>query len=199
MEGRRIMSTLSIPRFSKEEYLKLERSAETRSEYLQGTVVAMSGASRKHTRIAAAVLYHLYAQLRDRPCEPAASDLRLYIEKHRVLTYPDVVVTCPPDVYLDSQKDTLADATLIVEVLSPSTQNYDRSEKFRYYRALPSFAQYLLLSQDAIQAELHTRQPDGSWLFREFNGPDAVLELTAINCTLPLGPLYERVDFEEQA
>ena len=91
---------------------------------------------------------------------------------------------------------TLADATLIIEVLSPSTQSYDRGEKFLYYRGLPSFAEYLLLSQDAIRAEHHTRQPDGSWLLREISDPGAILQLTSIGCQLPLAELYERVQLE---
>lgn len=190
------MSTQALPRFTIAEYLKMERAAETRSEYLQGTVVAMAGASRNHGRIAGTTYVRLYEQLQGKRCEVGNSDTRLYMAKFDVLTYPDVVVTCGPDVYIDGEKDTLTDATLIVEVLSPSTQNYDRSEKFRYYRGLPSFAEYLLLSQDAIRAEHHVRQPDGSWLFREIADPNAVIELTSIECRLTLGTLYERVQFE---
>lgn len=193
------MSTQALPRFTIAEYLKLERAAETRSEYLQGTIVAMAGASRNHNRIATATLSWLYEQLRGKACEVAGSDVRLYIAKYDVLTYPDVVVTCGPDVFLDDEKDTIRDATLIVEVLSPSTQNFDRGEKFRYYRSLPSFAEYLLLAQDSIRAEHHTRQPDGSWLLREIAGPAAEIELNSIGCRLPLGALYERVRFEEPA
>ena len=96
--------------------------------------------------------------------------------------------------YLDAEKDTLLDTTVIVEVLSPSTQNYDRGEKFRYYRGLPSFAEYLLLAQDAIRAEHHVRQDDGSWVFRELNGPDVWIELKSVGCTLQLGDLYEHAE-----
>jgi Uma2 family endonuclease len=114
-------------------YLELERAAETRSEYLQGTIVPMAGPTRNHGRIAGDTYLQLGQQLRGRTCEVGNSDTRLYIAKFDVLTYPDVVVTCGPDVYIDGEKDTIIDATLIVEVLSPSTQNYDRSEKFRYW------------------------------------------------------------------
>jgi Uma2 family endonuclease len=109
-----------------------------------------------------------------------------------LLTYPDVVVFCEPAKFLDGDRDTLVDATVIVDVLSPSTQNYDRGEKFRFYRGLPSFSEYVLLAQDAIRAEHHVRQQDGSWLFREFNGPEAVVELKSIKCQLRLGTLYRK-------
>jgi Uma2 family endonuclease len=191
-----VMSTQALPRFSIDEYLKLERAAETRSEYLQGTIVAMAGASRNHNWLASETLVRLGEQLRGRTCGVAGSDVRLYIPKYEVLTYPDVVVTCGPDVYIDGEKDTITDATFIVEVLSPSTQNYDRGEKFRYYRGMPSFAEYLLLSQDAIRAEHHVRQPDGSWVFREIADANALIELSSIGCQLPLGDLYARVQFE---
>jgi Uma2 family endonuclease len=192
------MSTQALPRFSISEYLKIERAAETRSEYLQGTIVAMAGASRNHAWIGTATVSRLEQQLRGKTCGPAGRDVRLYIAKYDILTYPDVIVTCGPDVFLDNEKDTITDATVIVEVLSPSTQTYNRREKFRYYRGLPSFAEYLLLAQDAIRAEHHVRQPDGSWLLREIADPTAVIELTSIECRLPLGALYERVQFEEK-
>jgi Uma2 family endonuclease len=97
---------------------------------------------------------------------------------------------------LDLEKDTVTDATVIVEALSPATRNYDRGEKFRYYHGLPSFAEYLPIAQDEIRAEHHVRQPDGSWLFREFTGSEAVVELSSIGCRLILGSLNERVDFD---
>jgi len=190
------MSTASHAIFTIDEYLKLERAAEFRSEYIQGTMVAMAGAGRNHGRILKEALGRLNEQLRGSPCEVAANDLRLYIGKHNVLTYPDVIVTCGPDVVYEGDPDTIADATLIIEVLSPSTQKYDRGEKFRYYRSLPSFAEYILLSQDTIGAEHYTRQPDGAWLLREIVDPAAVIQLNSIGCTLPLGPLYDRVQFD---
>jgi Uma2 family endonuclease len=101
-------------------------------------------------------------------------------------------------VFLDDQRDTLIDATVIVEVLSPSTQKYNRNEKFRLYRGMLSFAEYLLLAQDAIRAEHYVRKSDGSWLLFEIADPTAVIELTSIGCRLPLGALYERVQFEQK-
>ena len=114
------------------------------------------------------------------------------------MTYPDLVVYCNPAKFMDSKKDTLADATVIVEVLSPSTQNYDRSQKFRYYRSLPSFSEYLLLAQDEIRLEHHVRREDGAWVFREFTDPETEIVLDSIHCRFRLGDLYLWVEFESE-
>jgi Uma2 family endonuclease len=181
-----------------EQYLEMERAAEFRSEYLNGEVFAMAGGSVNHAVIAAAVGARIGAQLDDRPCAVVGSDLRLFCPRDQMLTYPDVMVFCEPAKFLDGDRDTLIDATVIVEVLSPSTQNYDRGEKFRFYRSLPSFSEYLLLAQDAMRAEHHVRQQDGSWLFREFNGPEAVIELKSIGCQLGLGTLYRKARLDDR-
>jgi Uma2 family endonuclease len=184
------MSTQPIPRLTVAQYLEIERKADFRSEYIDGEVFAMAGGSRNHALVAAAVVARLDEQLRDKPCSVAGSDLRLYCPAVDMLTYPDATVFCEPGQYRDTEEDTLTDATVIVEVLSRSTQNYDRGEKFRFYRTLPSFSEYLLLASAALRAEHHVRQPDGSWLFREFTAPDAVIELKSIGCRLPLAALY---------
>lgn len=189
------MATQTFPLLTVQQYLELERAAEFRSEYIDGQMYAMAGGGRNHALIAMEVGSSLNRQLRGKPCATAGSDLRLYSKQEKILTYPDIVVFCEPAQFLDGDRDTLTDATVIVEVLSKSTQNYDRGEKFRAYRSLPSFAEYLLLAQNEIRAEHHVRQPDGSWLFREFKAPDAQVHLAAIGCTLTLGELYERVEF----
>ena len=124
-----------------------------------------------------------------RECEFASTDIRLYVPKHKLITYPDVFVTCGPDQYPDNRKDTLVDATLIVEVLSRSTKDYDRAEKFRYYRSLPSFAEYLVLAQDEVCAQHWVRQPDGSTSasnYLDASAPTyllyAPIQSTAISC-----------------
>jgi Uma2 family endonuclease len=190
------MSTQPVHRLTVEQYLETERAAEFRSEYLNGEVFAMAGGGRNHALIAMEVGARLNEQLRGRPCAVAGSDLRLYCKTAKVLTYPDLVVFCEPARFLDNDRDTLIDATVVVEVLSRSTQNYDRGGKFHSYRGLPSFSEYLLLAQDAIRAEHSSRQQDSSWLLREFNGPDATIALESIGCRLNLGFLYERVEFE---
>lgn len=176
-------------------YLEIERAAEFRSEYLDGEIYAMAGGGRNHALIAAAAIARLDAQLRGRPCAVAGSDLRVFCRPANVMTYPDVVVFCEPASFLDGEKDSLTDATVIIEVLSRSTQRYGRGEKFHYYRGLSSFSEYLLPSQNAIRAEHYVRQEDGSWNLRELSGADTDIHFNSIGCTLRLGSLYERVDF----
>jgi Uma2 family endonuclease len=190
------MSTQSIPFLSPEQYLEIERAAEFRSEYINGHVFAMAGGTWNHACIASTTLSRLSEQLRGRPCAASGSDLRVFCPGHEVLTYPDVVVNCGAPHFLDKSHDTITDATVIVEVLSSSTKSYDRGEKFVFYRSLPSFSEYLLISQDKIFAEHYRRQLDGAWLLREFDSPTAEIELTSIGCRLLLGSLYERVEFE---
>lgn len=122
-----MMSAQAAACFTVDEYLKLERAAEFRSEYIQGQIIAMSGASRNHVRIAAASLSLLHGQFRGRPCEAFGSDLRLHISAHNAFTYPHVVVTCGGAGVRDREEDSIEDATLIIEVLSPSTANYDHA------------------------------------------------------------------------
>ena len=190
------MSTQPITYLTLEQYLEIERNAEFRSEYINGEMFAMAGGTPNHAWIVANTLIRMGEQLRGANCGPRSSDLRLYSAKHKVVTYPDIVVTCGPDRLLDGRRDTLTDATVVVEVLSQSTKKYDHTEKFRYYRSLQSFSEYLLLAQDEMLAEHHARQPDGSWILREFTSPADEIELKSIGCRLNLESLYERVEFE---
>jgi Uma2 family endonuclease len=186
--------THAVPHLSPEQYLEIERNAEFRSEYINGQMFAMSGGSINHARIVRNALLRLDEQLRGKPCEAVASDLRLYSERYQVFTYPESV-TCGPDRFHDDRKDTIIDAILVIEVLSPSTTNYDRGEKFVFYQSLPSFREYLLLAQNSVRAEHHALQPDGSWLARTFAAPGDEIELKSIDCRLQLGSLYDRVVF----
>lgn len=190
------MSTQAVPYLTPEQYLEIEREAEVRSEYLGGAMYAMAGASRNHGHIVMAVGGELYAQLRGRDCSVVSTDVRLSIGEHNLITYPDVFVSRGPDKFLDNCRDTLADATLTIEVLSPATKNYDRGEKFRFYRALPSFREYVVLAQDRVLAEHSVRQSDGSWVMREYTSLTDEIELTSIDCRLNLAAVYARVEFE---
>jgi Uma2 family endonuclease len=181
-----------------EEYLELDRANEFRSEYANGEMFAMVNPTWSHSRVGSNTQGRLSEQLRGSPCEDTGSEARIFISKFVRFTLPDIVVTCGPPKFYDGCRDTIMDATFIVEVLSPSTKNYDRSEKFELYRSLPSFAEYLLLAQDATRAEHHVRQPDASWLFREFTEPAAIIELKTIGCRLELQTLYERVQFDAE-
>lgn len=182
-------------RLTPQEYLELERKAEFRSEYVDGEMIAKSGGTYDHARIVVATACSLAKQLERSTCEIAMTDLRLFSARHQAFVYPDLVVMCGAVQCLDACQDTITDATAVIEVLSPSTKNYDRSQKFDFYRSLPSFAEYLLLAQDEIRAELHVRLPDASWLFREFTSPGDIIELKSIGCHLELQTLYDRVEF----
>ena len=179
-----------------EQYLEMERTSEFRSEYVNGQVSAMSGGTMNHARIVRNTLSSLSEQLRGQPCEAFANDLRLFCARYNIFSYPDIVSGCGASKFLDERRDTITGATAVVEVLSPGTMNYDRGEKFRYYRSLESFSEYLLLAQDTPRAEHHVCQTDGSWIFREFTSPASVVELNSVGCRLAFETIYEKVEFD---
>jgi Uma2 family endonuclease len=176
-----------------EEYLALERRAEHKSEYFDGEVFAMTGASRKHNLIALNIGGELRNQLKGRPCETYTSDMRVKVAAAGLYTYPDVVVICGDAQFEDEFVDTLLNLVLIAEVLSKSTARYDRGGKFSDYRSIPSFAEYLLVAQDEHRVEHYVRQADGRWLLTEYRSLEDVLQLDSINCSLPLKEVYDRV------
>jgi Uma2 family endonuclease len=159
---------------------------------------AIAGATRAHNLIAGNVLAALHAQLRSSPCESYPSDMRVHVGATGLYTYPDVVVACQEPRFLDGQLDTLLTPTLIVEVLSPSTEAYDRGRKFEHHQSIESLRQYLLVASDRIHADLYTRQQDGGWLLTSADGPPGTLALASVNCQIALADIYEKVDLETQ-
>src|ERR1017187_5873973 len=157
------MSTLPKTYLTPEQYLEIERKAEFKSEYYQGEMFAMAGARWAHNLILLNLASELRQQLRSRPCSVTSSDMRVRVNAKGLYTYPDVVVVCGEPQFLDERRDTLLNPTLIVEVLSESTEQYDRGRKFEHYRPLESLAEYLLVSSERVSVERYTRQPDGSW------------------------------------
>lgn len=180
-----------------EEYLALERKSEYKSEYFDGEVFAMGGASPRHVLIATNVASELRAQLKQRPCTVYSADLRVRVSPTGLYTYPDVVVVCGNPRFADDQRDTLVNPTLIVEVLSKSTKDYDRGEKFEQYRTLESLKEYVLIGQSKHHVELCVRQPDNSWLLSETNLTEESVELESIGCILRLTEIYDKVDLLE--
>ncbi|HEX2187477.1 MAG TPA: Uma2 family endonuclease [Longimicrobiaceae bacterium] len=187
------MTTTYTPGLTPEEYLVRERAAAYKSEYVGGEVRAMTGASRKHNLVTLNVASSLTGQLRGRPCETYVSDMRVKVSRTGSYLYPDVVVACGGPELEDEQADTLLNPTVVFEVLSPSTADYDHNRKWELYRRLPSLQDYLLVSQDEPRVERYTRRPEGLWLFSETSGLDGVLRLDSIGCTLALRDVYERV------
>lgn len=184
----------SARRYTPEEYLALERKAEYKSEYIDGWIVAMSGASREHGLIAFNCAGMLHGQLGDSSCEAFISDMRVHIPATRRYTYPDVVVACGDIQFEDGELDTLLTPTVVIEVLSPSTELEDRGRKFMGYRSIPGLQEYVLIAQDQARVEHYRRWQDG-WLFTEYAGLDSSVSLPTINCTLPLREVYRRVQF----
>ncbi len=198
-------------RFTAEEYLRLEENSEIKHEFYDGELFPMlenvevspgrfemmAGASVRHNQIAVAAVSSLDRQLSDSACMPSSSDLRLMIEATGLYTYPDVTVTCPPLSSVPGHPDTLTDATVVVEILSPSTANYDRGTKFENYRQLPSLRHYLLIEQDKVGVEHRFREAGGElWQTEFFERLDQSVSLVAIECDLKLADLYRRVRFE---
>ena len=189
------MAAQPIPNFrlTPDEYLAIERAAETKSEYWDGEMFAMSGASRKHGLAGFAIARHLGNQLVDRPCEAFIGDMRVRMPKRRAYVYPDVVVACGEPQFEDDQLDTLLNPTLVIEILSPSTANFDRGHKFQHYRTIASLQEYVLVHQDAVRVEHYRRQSDASWVLREFSQLGDTLNLASIDCRLQLEAIYEKL------
>ena len=190
------MSQRIVPYISPQEYLRRERLAEYKSEYLNGEIFAMTGASRQHNRITINISSSLNLQLKGRPCETYAVDMRVKVRASGLYTYPDVAVACGEPQFEDSEFDTLLNPTLLVEVLSPSTERYDRIAKTSYYRTIDSLAEHLLVAQDEIRLEQYVKSPNGQWLLAEYRDLDGVVELTSIGCELKLSDVYDRITFE---
>jgi len=186
------MATEPRQRLTIQEYLVLERQAETKSDYLDGEMFAMSGASRKHNLVGINIASSLHQQLSGRDCEVYANDMRVRTPSD-LLTYPDVVAVCGEPRFEDDEVDTLLNPVLIVEVLSKSTEAYDRVTKLDHYRLISSVTEIVLVAQDRPRIEQWRRQGDGQWLVEGIEGLERMIELSSIQCTLPLKTIYQRV------
>jgi len=187
------MSTvLKQTHYTAEEYLALERSAPYKSEFHDGQIYAMTGASRKHNLIGVNIAGELRDQLKKRPCEAYMNDMRVKAAEARSYHYPDVAVVCGAPQFEDAHLDTLLNPTVLIEVLSPSTEAYDRGGKFTHYRKIPSLREYLLVMQDQPSIEHYVRQ-EGGWILTEAVGLDAVVPLDSIGCVLSLREIYDKV------
>ena len=178
-----------------DEYLAFDRSSPVRNEYFDGEVFAMTGASRRHNLISVALSREISQQLDDRDCEVYVSEMRVKVAETGLYTYPDIVV-CDDPIFIDNEFDTLVNPTLIVEVLSKSTEGYDRGAKFEFYRALGSLNQVLLIAQDKVHVESYVRQPDHTWLLSETNDLDSSISLPSISCNVAVANIYRKVRFE---
>jgi Uma2 family endonuclease len=187
------MATAALTYYTPEEYLALERHAEFRSEYLDGRIVAMTGATAPHNRITGAVYAALRARLRGKPCEAFIADIRVQIGGGRRYVYPDVAVVCGEPRFMDGTLDTLVNPVLIVEVLSPTTEAYDRGEKFLHYRSIEFLQEYVLVAQDRVLVERFVRGGE-FWTLSTVTDLEGSLELASTECAIPLRDIYENVE-----
>lgn len=188
------MTALPKPIYNAEQYLALEEPADYRSQFYNGEIFAMAGASRRHNVAAGNIYANLHFQLRNRPCEIYQNDMRVKISPN-LYTYPDIVIVCGEPQIEQKHGENLLNPLIIIEVLSPSTEKFDRGEKARLYRLMPSLEEYILISQDTMQVEHYIRQNNGGWLLTELSTPSDVLELPAISCQVSLSDIYAKIDF----
>jgi Uma2 family endonuclease len=184
------MSTHAKHLLTPEEYLEIERKAEFKSEYYQGEMFAMAGAGWEHNMITADVIFALWPQVRSHQCSICPGDIRIRINATGLYTYADVVVVCGKPQFADNHRDTVLNRTLIVEVLSRSSEAYDRGRKFDRYRSVESLAGYLMIASDRIHADLFTKQPGGDWLLTAADRPEDTLHIESVGCRLKLSDAY---------
>jgi Uma2 family endonuclease len=179
-----------------EAYFKAEEKSLTKNEYHNGIIIPIAGAKLKHNRLAhkAAHLIETFLEEKDLNCIVSNSDTKIRIEDFNKVVYPDAVVICAPPQYYNGREDTIINPLIVVEVLSISTQEFDRTTKFEMYRSLPSFKEYVLVYQDLHRVAVWTKQNDGSWLPKDYIGDDSVAILHALEgCPMPLNRLYKGI------
>jgi Uma2 family endonuclease len=179
---------------TEEEYLALERAAECRSEYVAGEMFAMAGACRRHNRIVTNLVFALDSQLRTRPCNVYSNDMRVKVQRTGLFTYPDVVVTCGEEQFADGENDVLLNPSVLIEVLSDSTEAYDRGKKFENYQGIESLKEYLLVSQNSERVEQFVRQSGKNWIYSENHEPGDIIRIQSVECELRLGDVYSKVE-----
>lgn len=190
------MTAQPAAKLTPQEYLDIERRNPVKSEYWYGDMFAMAGTGEAHNLIVLNVGAELRAQLKGKPCRVYPSDMRVRIPRRPSYKYPDVSVVCGKPRFEDDHNDILLNPILIVEILSPSSERYDRGEKFREYRAIDSLQEYLLISQDQPLIERYVRQEQTRfWMLSDAAGLDECLQLESIACELALAEVYDRVEF----
>lgn len=179
---------------TEEEYLAIERQAEFRSEFFAGEMFALAGASRRHNRIVTNLVVALDGQLAMRPCNVYSNDMRVKVQSTGLYTYPDVIVTCGEENFASGEMDVLLNPLLIAEVLSDSTEAYDRGKKFESYQGIESLKEYLLVSQNSQRVELFVRQGAKNWIYSEAHEPTETIRLQSVGCELRLEDIYRKVE-----
>jgi Uma2 family endonuclease len=177
--------------YSQEEYLEMEREADYKSEYYRGEIFAMAGAGHNHNRINENLSIEIGGFLKGKSCRTYSNDMRLHIPENGLYTYPDLLIICGKNEYLDDKKDTIVNPSVIIEVLSGSTAGYDRGEKFHFYRSISSFREYVLIDSQTLAAEVFRKNEDGIWfLASEAYDINSTIELASVDLHLSLADIY---------
>lgn len=185
---------------SPEEYLTIERDSDVRSEYLDGHILTMAGESTAHSQISVNLIGELYAKLKKTPCQVFSPNMKVRISSKSMFAYPDVTIVCGQPIFHDTKKDVLTNPRVIFEVLSPSTEKYDRIEKFMRYRTeLPSLTDYILVSQDLPIVEHYCEENAEKWTHKFIVGTNEILSIAAIDCEIGLAEIFDRVEFPPEA
>jgi Uma2 family endonuclease len=192
-----IMSTQPVIRLTPEQYLVRERSADFKSEFFKGEMFAMAGASREHNLIVANLVRELGNSLKDSKCEVYPSDMRVKVSATGLYTYPDVTIACGKPEFEDGELDTLLNPTVLIEVLSKSTEAYDRGTKAAQYRKLPSLQHYVLISQYNCSVELFTRSDNDEWILSECSQTTETLNLQTPSVAVALSEVYRNIQFDD--
>ena len=191
------MNPKPLPKMTPEEYLVFERASDKKHEYIAGQIYAMGGAKRNHNIIALSLGKELYQATEDKDCEAYAADMRIFLPSTEDYAYPDLTVVCGEPVFQDDVHDTLINPVLIAEILSDSTEAYDRGAKFSLYRSVKSLKEYILISQSQPRIEKYERQGDGFWMLSEAVGLESEITFNSIGLTILLNNLYKKIHFEK--
>ncbi|MEY4519977.1 MAG: hypothetical protein RLZZ499_2577 [Cyanobacteriota bacterium] len=181
--------------YSPEEYLQLEEQAEYKSEYRDGEIIPMTGGTTNHNEISGNVYANLKISLQKQNYRVYMADVRLWIPRYRLYTYPDVMLIKEEPIYADQGTTTVTNPVMITEILSPSTQNYDQGDKFTYYRSIPEMKEYILISQQQYHVMQYIKTESGKWLLSEYETEDAAIQLGSVDLALNLTQIYTGVDF----
>jgi Uma2 family endonuclease len=192
------MSAIPKTKLTPEEYLDFERKSEERHEYFNGEVFAMSGTKRNHNVIAWNIGGELRQKLKGKNCEAYPAGMRVFVPETGLYTYPDLVVVCGEPKFQDNVFDTLLNPNLLIEVLSESTESYDRGKKFQHYRSIESLQEYVLVAQDEARIEKYVKQGDGFSLLSEAVGLESAIKFDSINCDIRLSEVYDKIDFSDE-
>jgi Uma2 family endonuclease len=184
-------------KYTIEEYLQMERASDVKHEYYQGEIFAMAGASSRHSFISSNLIAELHARLKTSPCFPHGSDMRIHIPENTLFTYPDISIICGDINTFDKDKDTALQPTILIEILSKSTRNYDRGGKFKLYRDIPTLKEYMLIDSEHIGVEIFRINEHNHWELEEYKNLKEIVTLPSIDVSISMEDIYARTMLEE--